>query len=347
MTFGAKPYDLIPAREIPELLEKGERLPQPLICTIDVYMIMVKCWMIDPESRPRFRELVTEFSTMARDPSRYVVIQNDEQMSLSSPVDSHFFRTLLEEEGVDMQELLDADEYLVPQPSFIRPQGAMTSNGSSSHASYRSAERSPDTPVPAGERTPGWSQYPNASGLWGSPYPSLARGVSHRSVEGHSDSVFTDAATDGCVSPGGRYSEDPTLAAFGDGLKSGRGPPVVLPHTLPRGAHTQPEYMNQAAPEGVGERPSTLPRKTTSSVRRPPNGLRCGNSVENPEYVGSTSPAFDNPSYLDAAAKRAAHAGAPGREQPPQVANGFVTPTAENPEYLGLADAWSLQVERS
>lgn len=43
MTFGAKPYDGIPAREIPDLLEKGERLPQPPICTIDVYMIMVKC----------------------------------------------------------------------------------------------------------------------------------------------------------------------------------------------------------------------------------------------------------------------------------------------------------------
>eukprot|EP00061_Rhincodon_typus_P015392 g43038.t1 len=42
MTFGAKPYDGIPAREIPDLLEKGERLPQPPICTIDVYMIMVK-----------------------------------------------------------------------------------------------------------------------------------------------------------------------------------------------------------------------------------------------------------------------------------------------------------------
>lgn len=43
MTFGAKPYDGIPAREIPDLLEKGERLPQPPVCTIDVYMIMVKC----------------------------------------------------------------------------------------------------------------------------------------------------------------------------------------------------------------------------------------------------------------------------------------------------------------
>lgn len=46
MTFGSKPYDGIPASEISSVLEKGERLPQPPICTIDVYMIMVKCEFI-------------------------------------------------------------------------------------------------------------------------------------------------------------------------------------------------------------------------------------------------------------------------------------------------------------
>lgn len=30
--------------------------------------------MIDPENRPRFKELVNDFSAMARDPPRYVVI---------------------------------------------------------------------------------------------------------------------------------------------------------------------------------------------------------------------------------------------------------------------------------
>uniref|UniRef100_A0A4W3HB98 Receptor protein-tyrosine kinase n=1 Tax=Callorhinchus milii TaxID=7868 RepID=A0A4W3HB98_CALMI len=75
MTFGGKPYQGIPVREIPGLLEKGERLPQPQICTIDVYMVMVKCWMIDEESRPTFKELGAEFSRMARDPDRYLVIE--------------------------------------------------------------------------------------------------------------------------------------------------------------------------------------------------------------------------------------------------------------------------------
>lgn len=42
-TYGQRPYENIVARDIPNLLEKGERLPQPAICTIDVYMIMIKC----------------------------------------------------------------------------------------------------------------------------------------------------------------------------------------------------------------------------------------------------------------------------------------------------------------
>lgn len=43
MTFGAEPYAGLRLAEVPDLLEKGERLAQPQICTIDVYMVMVKC----------------------------------------------------------------------------------------------------------------------------------------------------------------------------------------------------------------------------------------------------------------------------------------------------------------
>ncbi|XP_015415172.1 PREDICTED: epidermal growth factor receptor [Myotis davidii] len=117
MTFGSKPYDGIPASEISTVLEKGERLPQPPICTIDVYMIMVKCWMIDADSRPKFRELINEFSKMARDPQRYLVIQGDERMNLPSPTDSNFYRALMDEE--DMEDVVDADEYLIPQQGFF------------------------------------------------------------------------------------------------------------------------------------------------------------------------------------------------------------------------------------
>lgn len=77
LTFGDKPYDSVPARDVPDLLENGERLPQPAICSIDVYMIMIKCWMLDAESRPCFRELEDDFSRMARDPPRYLAIDGD------------------------------------------------------------------------------------------------------------------------------------------------------------------------------------------------------------------------------------------------------------------------------
>lgn len=117
MTFGTKPYDGIPASEIAAVLEKGERLPQPPICTIDVYMIMVKCWMIDADSRPRFRELIAEFTKMARDPPRYLVIQGDDRMHLPSPSDGRFYRSLIS--GEDMEDAVDADEYLLPQHGFF------------------------------------------------------------------------------------------------------------------------------------------------------------------------------------------------------------------------------------
>lgn len=50
-------------------------------------------WMIDPSSRPTFRELMGEFSNMARDPSRYLVVQvnheePDVHVSLSTDVSS-------------------------------------------------------------------------------------------------------------------------------------------------------------------------------------------------------------------------------------------------------------------
>uniref|UniRef100_A0A3P8PB22 Receptor protein-tyrosine kinase n=1 Tax=Astatotilapia calliptera TaxID=8154 RepID=A0A3P8PB22_ASTCA len=124
MTFGGKPYDGIPTREIPDILEKGERLPQPPICTIDVYMVMVKCWMIDADSRPKFKELAAEFCRMARDPQRYLVIQGDDRMKLPSPNDSKFFQSLLDEE--DLDDLMDAEEYLVPRGFNMATQSCTT-----------------------------------------------------------------------------------------------------------------------------------------------------------------------------------------------------------------------------
>ena len=47
-------------------------------------MITIKCWMIDPDSRPSFADLTEIFSKMARDPGRYLVIPGDKHLRLPS-----------------------------------------------------------------------------------------------------------------------------------------------------------------------------------------------------------------------------------------------------------------------
>uniref|UniRef100_A0A8D2M2B1 receptor protein-tyrosine kinase n=1 Tax=Zonotrichia albicollis TaxID=44394 RepID=A0A8D2M2B1_ZONAL len=315
MTFGAKPYDGIPAREIPDLLEKGERLPQPPICTIDVYMIMVKCWMIDSECRPKFRELVTEFSRMARDPQRFVVIQND-LVGVPGSMDSTFYRALLDEE--DMDDLVDAEEYLVPHHGFFSTDTSTT---------YRSRISSMRVRGEGGLGLASFS-FP-AQGLAEGPegpVPEVPDGdkVALQSPPGREPGTLP------------RYSEDPT----GLTAKDGEDPECF---TVPAPLSTMPEYVNQA-----GERP---PRAAPSPPDKPKghqgkNGLikdpknsfpaPFGHAVENPEYLapphGTPSPgpfsqAFDNPYYWNQdPAKGGGPEGGPG-----------TTPTAENPEYLGLA----------
>lgn len=109
--------------------------------------------MIDADSRPKFKELAAEFCRMARDPQRYLVIQvclfqsqakssepenahrsrlwlnetfchlcaaqGDDRMKLPSPNDSKFFQSLLDEE--DLDDLMDAEEYLVPRGFIAAP----------------------------------------------------------------------------------------------------------------------------------------------------------------------------------------------------------------------------------
>ncbi|KAL6111520.1 erbb3 [Pungitius sinensis] len=108
MSNGAEPYTAMRPQDVPDLLEKGERLSQPQICTIDVYMVMVKCWMIDENVRPTFKELANEFTRMARDPPRYLVIKEPNDQQDSAPDD-------LGHRSADLDDLDDLDFQLEDQ----------------------------------------------------------------------------------------------------------------------------------------------------------------------------------------------------------------------------------------
>ena len=62
MSYGTEPYPAMRPQEVPDLLEKGERLSQPTICTIDVYMVMVKCESLSMSSAVPAQKKTLELS---------------------------------------------------------------------------------------------------------------------------------------------------------------------------------------------------------------------------------------------------------------------------------------------
>ncbi|XP_030634040.1 receptor tyrosine-protein kinase erbB-3a [Chanos chanos] len=125
MSYGVEPYASMRPQEVPDLLEKGERLSQPQICTIDVYMVMVKCWMIDENIRPTFKELASEFTRMARDPLRYLVIKQGDCAPVDSPPDAlHHRGTELDILGAgleDQEEEEALDDGMATPPMYMSP----------------------------------------------------------------------------------------------------------------------------------------------------------------------------------------------------------------------------------
>lgn len=57
LSYGDKPYKGMVGREILQMFERNERLPQPEKCPPNIYKIMKSCWQYKPEERPTFLEL--------------------------------------------------------------------------------------------------------------------------------------------------------------------------------------------------------------------------------------------------------------------------------------------------
>ncbi|XP_041735889.1 melanoma receptor tyrosine-protein kinase-like [Coregonus clupeaformis] len=260
MTFGSKPYDGIPAIEIAGVLEKGERLPQPPICTIDVYMIMVKCWMIDADSRPRFRELISEFSKMARDPSRYLVIQGDDRMYLPSPTEPMFYRSLIST-SEDMEDVVDAEEYLHPDKGLSNGQTTQHHNSRNGH------------PMRENSVVLRYITDPTHGGSLEKDFPALPEYMNQNT---RLPDVFNPSY------------EDPTEPSWASRPSSGYDPVAKFFNFLPP-VLERPEYLNMAR--------STLPRSVCERMDNPdyqedflpqatPTSSHFLPAAENLEYLG-------------------------------------------------------------
>lgn len=163
LTQGETPYKNYKAEHVPDILEKGERLSQPPFATIDIYMFLVKCWVVEPDSRPSFKVLVDEFTRMARDPGRYLVIPGDKLMRLPefTPQDEkELIRSHVTQSGLggSLDGVIGAEEY-------FNPNGRMSSQ--------HTLNTPVDTPVPPA--TPSQKFFP--------PGMTLPSDMSHRNSQ--------------------------------------------------------------------------------------------------------------------------------------------------------------------
>nr|XP_057910858.1 receptor tyrosine-protein kinase erbB-3-like isoform X2 [Doryrhamphus excisus] len=224
MSHGAEPYSTMRPQEVPDLLEKGERLSQPPICTIDVYMVMVKCWMIDENVRPTFKELANEFTRMARDPPRYLVIKEDCNQQ-DAPPDEFAQRS------ADLDDLEDLDFELEDRVEEVEVDGvhppshylsqSRSLNGLTRLDTHRvvlgSAGGAGYLPMTAGVDNPGQAPWQSRSRL------NSARTVSESS-EGCGFAVdleiIEDLSLDGSPKRG-RHREDSAYMSQRDSLSGG------------------------------------------------------------------------------------------------------------------------------
>lgn len=117
LSFGERPFEHLDHKEVLNSLLVGDRLGQPEICTLDVYKIMIQCWLLPAESRPTFKELAEAFGRMAGDPGRYLVIPRDKYLRLPhySKEDEQELIKHLSMPSEGPETVMDAEEYLRPQ----------------------------------------------------------------------------------------------------------------------------------------------------------------------------------------------------------------------------------------
>jgi len=225
LTYGGRPYENVPAKEVPELLEAGHRLNQPDICSIDVFMLLIKCWFKEAASRPSFKELAEDFAKMAQDPGRYLVIPGDRYLRLpsySSNDEKEMIRAALADGA---GQVVEADEYLTP-----KAKGA--ASGAHGPTSMTASTATTSTSSSSPPRTP------NGAKGWAGPSRGIM-GPGHMHLHGHPHS---HGSADSPTPQNQRNWDRELMRCVGAGHSQGlRGDPMLghrpMRHHYP-GAHS-------------------------------------------------------------------------------------------------------------
>ncbi|ESN97935.1 hypothetical protein HELRODRAFT_85041, partial [Helobdella robusta] len=58
LSYGSEPYQDMNNKEYMKSVRQGGRLPKPEVCPASVQRVMERCWMLEPENRPSFADLL-------------------------------------------------------------------------------------------------------------------------------------------------------------------------------------------------------------------------------------------------------------------------------------------------
>lgn len=123
LTFGKRPYEDTAAKDVPALIESGQRLESPPYCSVEIFKTLLWCWHKRSSLRPSFKDLVEEFSKFASDPGRYLCIPGDKYQRAPLYIGQNSIDVIRNLPDVtDAETTLVSDEYLQTQhPSQSRP----------------------------------------------------------------------------------------------------------------------------------------------------------------------------------------------------------------------------------
>ena len=84
LSFAELPYNRVPDDDVINMLQQGQRLSQPKACTVDLYGYLLQCFIFEPTGRPTFEKLQTDLLEMAKNPFKYIFIDQDELLNVTT-----------------------------------------------------------------------------------------------------------------------------------------------------------------------------------------------------------------------------------------------------------------------
>ncbi|XP_046329904.2 fibroblast growth factor receptor 3-like [Haliotis rufescens] len=90
VTLGASPYSTMTLRGVIDAVVAGKRLERPQYCMDELYSLMSKCWELQPQDRPSFKELVQHVEYLLEKEADYIQLdQFQEAVYMVLEPDSH------------------------------------------------------------------------------------------------------------------------------------------------------------------------------------------------------------------------------------------------------------------